>query len=167
MAIIFPNTQISSSNGLMQFDGYLRSVPTDVPAFLVQNDSNATLTTANGRPIPWDQTVYDHGNNMGLTTFTAPLDGVYWFYAWMMDHNTGANVNDYYDVRVNGAISFGRGFRVYSSGNSAHHHQFPGGGIVQLNDGDTVDVYIGRMDIGLYGQDHHYTMFQGCYLGRN
>jgi hypothetical protein len=166
MAIIFPNTQISSNSGQMQFDGFFRSVPTDVPAFLVQNDQNANLTTSNGRPITWDQTVYDHGNNMGSTTFTCPLAGIYWFYTWMMDSNGGNNINDYYDVRVNGSIAFGTGFRVYSSGASSHHHQFPGGGIVTLEYGDTVDVYIGRMDTGLYGNDHHYTMFQGCYLGR-
>lgn len=166
MAIIFPNTQISSNSGLMQFDGYFRSVPTDVPAFLVQNDQNSNITTSNGRPIVWDQTIYDHGNNMSSTTFTAPLDGLYWFYAWIMDENDGSNVNDYYDIRVNGSIGFGRGFRCYSSGESSHHHQWPGGGIVSLNDGDTVYVYVGRIDVGFYGKDHHYTMFQGCYLGR-
>lgn len=165
MGLYWPNTNITSVGGNIEVDGFLRSDDVTVPAFHVQNDINAAITTANGRPITWGQTIFDFGSNMSSTTFVAPLDGLYWFYVWMMDENDGPNVDDYYDIQVNGFIGFSRGARGYSSGNSAHHHQWPCGGIFRLLTNDTVRVYVGRIDNGFYGFDHKYTQFQGCYLG--
>lgn len=169
MALLFSNTSVESNSSRLQFNGYFRSQNATVPAFLVQNDQNSNITTSNGRPIVWDQVIYNDGgwDSVGKQLFTAPISGVYWFYVWAMSENDGPNVNDYYTIRKNNSNSTWQNvLRVYSTGNSSHHHQWPGGTIFKLNAGDNVRVYVDRMDVGLYGKDHHYTMFQGCYLGR-
>jgi hypothetical protein len=103
----------------------------------------------------------------GQQIYTAPISGTYWFYVWMMDSNSGSNTNDYYSIRKNNSNSATDVLRVYSTGASSHHHQWPGGTLFDMNAGDNVRVYVDRIDVGFYGNDHKYTMFQGCYLGRN
>ena len=173
MPINFPNTSISTtsvdSQNRLTFNGYFRSDNATVPAFLVQNDINADLTTGNSRPVTWNQVVYNDGgwDASGQQLYTAPRAGMYFFYVWMMDDNQ-VNENDYYTIRRNNSNSAWTGvLRVYSTGNSNHHHQWPGGTIFNMSQGDNVRVYIDRTDRGFYGNDHHYTMFSGCYLGRS
>lgn len=170
MALNFPSTSIESNGDDLRINGYFRSANATVPAFLVQNDQNTPITTGNGRPVTWNQVVYNDGgwDDSGQQLYTAPITGTYFFYVWMMDENDGSNTNDYYSIRKNNSSSgWTNVLRVYSSGRSSHHHQWPGGTIFELNAGDNVRVYIDRTDSGFYGNDHHYTMFQGCYLGRN
>lgn len=167
MAINFPNTSIDSNGSRLRVNGYFRSENATVPAFMARLDQNTPITTGNGRPMTWDQQTYDDGNNFDGQLFTAPLDGVYFFYVWLMDENDGSNTNDYYTIRRNNNNSnFNSVLRVYSSGRSNHHHQWPGGTIFELAEGDNVRVYLDRSDVGMYGNDHHYTLFCGCYLGR-
>lgn len=169
MAINFPNTSIDSNGDRLRVNGYFRSTNATVPAFLVQNDQNTPITTGNGRPVTWNQVVFNDGgwDSTGQQLYTAPIAGTYFFYVWMMDHNGGSNENDYYTIRKNNSNSATNVLRVYSSGRSSHHHQWPGGTMFDMAAGDNVRVYIDRSDVGMYGNDHHYTMFQGCYLGRS
>jgi len=170
MALKFPNTAIqTNANTEMEFDGFLRTDTAIVPAFKIMNDINANITTANGRPIVWGFTDFDIGNNATTTTFTAPLDGLYWMNVWMMDDNDGNNTNDYWNVRINGVVggSANNSWYGYSSGRTAHHYQWDAGGIVELAEGDTVDIYVVRVDTGFYGTSVLYEQWSCCYVGRS
>lgn len=166
MAILFPNTTIDTNVDRLRINSYFRSSDTTVPAFWVRTDYNSPITTSNGRPINWTYEVFDNGNNMGSQYFTAPIDGTYFFYVWLMDENDGANTNDYYRISRNGASGGFDAMIGYSTGQTTHHYQWPTGSLFQLNEGDNVSVYVYRMDTGLYGNSAMYTSFCGCYLGR-
>ena len=164
MALKFPNTAvITNADNNIEFEGYLRTAPAIVPAFKVMNDINANITTANGRPIQWAYTAFDIGDNVTATTFTAPLDGLYWINVWLMDDNDGNNTNDYYAIRLNGVYKQ----LGYSSGRSAHHYQWDVGTILEVAEGDEIDIYVDRMDTGLYGQSQLYSQWSCCYVGRS
>jgi len=56
------------------------------PCFRVEIDSNITNVTGDGTAytVIWDNEVFDIGSNMTTTTFTAPVDGKYFFASEVM-----------------------------------------------------------------------------------
>ena len=167
MAILFPTASITTTGNDITMSHRVRNAPNTTPAFCAKIDINANLTTANGQPVMWTNKVFDNGNNFTSPNYVVPVDGLYFFYVWLMDDNDGSNTNDYYTIRKNGATGYPNGMRGYSTGNSNHHYQWPTGALFSCSEGDNVQVFIDRMDTGMYADSTVYTCFCGFYVGKN
>lgn len=159
------NGSITTSGSLIQFDDYWRNAASaNLPAFYVKTNQGKMNA---GTTVTWGTTVFDNGNDMGSQLFTAPRDGIYFFYCWMMSENDGSNINDYYSIRKNNSSSnYTDVLGVYSTSTTNHHKQWSGGTTFSLSSGDNVRVVIDRMDNGMYASSTAYNAFCGCYLGR-
>lgn len=159
------NGSITTSGSSIQFDDYWRNAAsTNLPAFYVKTNQGIMPS---GTTVTWGTTVFDNGNDMGSQLFTAPRDGIYFFYCWLMSENDGSNINDYFSIRKNNSNSgYTNTKRNYSTSTTAHHKQWSGGTTFSLSSGDNVRVVIDRMDNGMYANSTSYTAFCGCYLGR-
>ena len=125
------------------------------PAFRVQRTSNVAANNT----VVYDTKKFDVGNNFNTSTgtFTAPIDGVYFFggFAW-----GGTNEADIVlQFRVNGTVvervtmqgSVQSGQEIGSSFNV----------LLQLNEDDEVTVFTGRALRGTAG----YNYFNGYLVG--
>jgi hypothetical protein len=100
-----------------------------------------------------------HYNNSN-GRFTAPVTGSYFISANHMTSN-GATYNNYeYYIRVNGSL-----FQtVYSSSGGNLHHRWNWHGVLYLQAGDYVDVFI-PAGFSIYGQSNVYQHFSGYLIG--
>lgn len=97
---------------------------------------------------------YDSSNGR----FTAPVTGSYYIGLQTMVENDATYTNKYYEIRVNNATYS----RAYSSNTAAHHHLWPWHGVISLNAGDYVSVYV--YNLTLYGTGDTHSHFSGHLL---
>ena len=100
-----------------------------------------------------------HYNNSN-GRFTAPVTGSYFISANHMTSN-GATYNNYeYHIRINGSAHQ----LVYSSSGGNVHHSWNWHGVIYLQAGDYVDVFIVSGFV-IYGQSNLYQHFSGYLIG--
>jgi hypothetical protein len=100
-----------------------------------------------------------HYNNSN-GRFTAPVTGSYFISANHMTSN-GATYNNYeYQIRINGSAHQ----LAYSSSGGNVHHRWNWHGVIHLQAGDYVDVFIGSGFV-IYGQSNLYQHFSGYLIG--
>lgn len=159
MAIITPAGTISSSGGKIVIPNNFSSPQT--PAFHAYRDAGHIDVAAQ---IIFNGTRLNRGNHYNTSTgfFTAPIDGIYWFYVWTMDvSGSTQRTNDYIRLQRN---SSGSGeLRIYTSQNGVTRTQRSGGYIINLSAGDTMRVY--NQNATIYGTSYVYCYFSGCLLG--
>lgn len=92
--------------------------------------------------------------------FTAPVTGSYFISTNVMNENNNTYNNYTYEIRVNGSL-----FQyVYSSSGSNVHHRWNWSGVMYLQAGDYVEIYV-PSNFYLYGNANQYTHFSGHLLG--
>ena len=100
-----------------------------------------------------------HYNNSN-GRFTAPVTGSYFISANHMTANNGTYNNYTYEIRVNGSL-----FQyVYSSSGGNLHHRWNWHGVMYLQAGDYVEVFI-PAGFYIYGQSSLYQHFSGYLIG--
>ena len=100
-----------------------------------------------------------HYNNSN-GRFTAPVTGSYFISANHMTSN-GATYNNYeYQIRINGSAHQ----LAYSSSGGNVHHRWNWHGVIHLQAGDYVDVFV-PSGFSIYGQSNLYQHFSGYLIG--
>ena len=92
--------------------------------------------------------------------FTAAVAGSYFIATNHMSNNNTTHTNVQYAIRINGV---NHQF-VYSSSGSAVHHRWSWAGVIYLNQGDYIDVFVSS-GLTLYAVSNSYTQFSGYLLG--
>lgn len=130
------------------------------------------ITSANGRDSGNVGTTQEYGWNrvnnnnhptggMSGARYTAPRDGSYMVYVWLMFENISQN-NRRYRLRVNNSGD-NRQVYAYSSNGGSYHRELATGIVVNLAAGDFVSVYTDNST--MYGAGDEYTRFNVVYLG--
>lgn len=91
--------------------------------------------------------------------YVAPRDGVYMIYLWLMIENDRSEINDYYDLELNGGFYQ----RVYGSNGNRVHREFATGVCVSMSAGDTFRVR--TRNIQIYGRSNLYSRYNVVFLG--
>lgn len=105
------NDAMDSASVAMRFDASGRVTKPNQPRFRARN-SGITNYTTSGADVSWGVEDFDVGNNFSGSTFTCPVDGVY-FFSFNVFANTGNSAN--VDMLHNGGI-IGRAERGASTG---------------------------------------------------
>lgn len=91
--------------------------------------------------------------------YTAPWDGAYMIYYWSMIENDRSELNDYYDIEINGSFFQ----RWYGSNGGTVHRESATGVVAVLSQGDVIRVR--TRNIQLYGGSNLYSRFNVVFLG--
>ena len=141
----------------------------------VQNNYCAIerITSVNGRDAGDVATSREYGWNrvsnrnhpsggMSAARYTAPYDGSYMIYVWLMTDNDTTHNNNNWRLRVNNS-SDNRQVYVYTSNMGNYHREAATGVVLNLAKGDFVSVYTSNFQ--MYGNADEYTRFNVVYLG--
>lgn len=163
---------INLSSGVLQTitegDYDLLNIPnnykmSDIPAFHAYRSAGHISGTA-GQVI-FNGTRVNNGNHYSTTTgyFTAPIDGVYWFHCWSMDHlGSTQYVNDYYRLQRNNGTADADELRVYTSAAQATRSHRCGGKVQYMDAGDTMRIY--NQNANMYGTSYVYLHWHGYLM---
>lgn len=134
------------------------------------------LTTIGGRSggdvptstyISWNNTNNNNHPSGGLSGsyYTAPYDGSYMCYVWLMSDNNTTHNNRNWRLRVNNSSDSvtNRQVYVYSSNGGGYHREWATGIVVNLNAGDFIRCFCSN--IQMYAGSNLYTRFNVVYLG--
>lgn len=155
----YPNSgQLSFYNGATKLLGINElgwTQTPNVPAFYARNTTNGSAFAANS-VMTWNDIHFNVGNHFSNgTTFTAPIDGVYFFAAMMLSN---ANSRTFFNLRKNGTNILGSYTESYSGSN---YQTCTISITYQLNAGDYVDAY--NRNFVAYGGA--YSNFTGHFIG--
>jgi hypothetical protein len=100
-----------------------------------------------------------HYNNSN-GRFTAPVTGSYFISTNHMSSNGATYNNTEYQIRVNGSV---HQFAYSSSGGNVHH-RWNWHGVIHLQAGDYIDVFV-PSGFSIYGQSNLYQHFSGYLIG--
>lgn len=99
---------------------------------------------------------------MSGARYTAPWDGIYMVYVWVMSENDATENNARYRLRVNNAGTNQQVY-AYSSNGGTYHREWATGVVLGLNAGDFVSLYTDNLYV--YGNADEYTRFNVVFLG--
>ena len=114
------------------------------PCFGVSEGGNLTNKTGDGTAfvVTWDTELFDQGNNFSSPTFTAPIAGVYAFYATVRMTGLGAgNTTGSLSITQNGTVVSSKNinpFAVYSATTLIANISVEG--IIKASANDTFEV---------------------------
>ena len=175
MALKFPNSNITSVSGTLTFDELLRSDPDTLPALSVWRSQLTPPTyyfDYTNNPIEFDQAVFDNNNDWDGTTFTAPLDGLYFVNLYLVRYQTSSGSSPVsVSVRCNGtSLDPVNSLRIYTSGNGAYRYKVNRSKVLSLNKGDalTLNLDYTNLNIRFYNTTAQGIMTELgiCYLGQ-
>ena len=106
---------------------------------------------------------FEAGEGYITNIFTAPRDGIYYAYSWLMWDNNAKQTNKNYRLLVNGATADTNTCLMYGGNSGAYYKQIPGCGMWDLSEGDTIALvaWNGRF----YGASTLISRFIVRYLG--
>ena len=89
---------------------------------------------------------FETGEGYITNLFTAPRDGIYYCYVWLMWDNDAKHTNQFYELRVNNVRTGATTCIMYGGNSGTYYKQIPGCGMWSLAEGDTIGLvsYNGR-----------------------
>jgi hypothetical protein len=128
------------------------------PSFAATRNQGDVTNAVYVYPNVYHNTGNHYNNSNGR--FTAPVTGSYFISANHMTSN-GATYNNYeYQIRINGSVHQ----LAYSSSGGNVHHSWNWHGVIHLQAGDYIDVFI-PSGFSIYGQSNLYQHFSGYLIG--
>lgn len=126
-----------------------------IPAFYVRQTEGYDAFTA-ASVMTWDVVVFNNGNHFANgTTFTAPIDGLYFFSSNILSNNA---TRVFHRLRVNGEGVLGTYTESYAG---VSYQSVTFSVVYQLKAGDYADAYCHAHNA--YGGA--YANFNGCLIG--
>jgi hypothetical protein len=168
------NYQIRLGNGALQFQtqndaqtGAVSKVIFDSSGRVTMPSQPSFAVTRNQGSVTnavyvYSSAYHNTGNHYNSSNgrFTAPVTGSYFIATNHMSDNTGTQNNVQYAIRVNGSTHQ----LVYSSNAINVHMRWSWAGVIYLNQGDYIDIFVSS-GLNLYGNSNLYTQFSGYLLG--